>query len=205
MNAVAIVGSPRKGSNTDTLVDKILEGIASVTDLTAEKIYIIDKNINYCTGCGFHLKQADKDEGKRCSQDDDMAEILQKLIKADILVFGTPIHMRTLSAPMLNFLTRMIPLLRMKPILDDNGKIVSAEVKSMIAGKRTAVVTSQGDPMAFSGVMAIQALVTNLNDFRTTFVGDHMSLGNLKRGLVKERPDELQKAFNLGVRLASKV
>lgn len=201
MNVLAIVGSPRKNSNTDILVDKVIEGISSVTDVDSEKIYIIDKKINFCTGCGFHLKQADKTEGKMCSQDDDMAEILKKMAKADALIFGTPVHMRTLSAPMLNFLTRSIPLLKMKPVFDKDGKLVSAVVNSMLKGKKAASIVSQGDPMSYSGALAIQVLAINFHDLMMTYVGDVLSTGNIKRGMAAEREDELKKAFTLGVRM----
>ncbi len=203
MNVLSIVGSPRKKSNTDILVDKVVEGIASVAHVNAEKIYIVDKKINFCTGCGFHLKQADKTEGKMCSQDDDMAEILPKMVNADALIFGTPVHMRTLSAPTLNFLTRSIPLLKMKPVFDENGKIVSADVNSLLKGKKAASVVSQGDPMAYSGALAIQVLAINITDLMMKYVGDVLSTGNIKRGMVAEREEELKKAFSLGVRIGS--
>ncbi|RMF97781.1 MAG: flavodoxin family protein [Candidatus Schekmanbacteria bacterium] len=203
MKVLAIVGSPRKKSNTDILVDKVIEGISSVTEVDSEKIYIVDKKINYCTGCGFHLRQADKVSGKMCSQDDDMIGIHREMIEADALIFGTPVHMRTLSAPMLNFLTRSIPLLKMKPIFDENGKIVSAEVNSLLKGKKVASVVSQGDPMAYSGALAIQVLAINFTDLMMKYVGDLLSTGNIKRGMAAEREDELKRAFELGVRIAS--
>ena len=125
------------------------------------------------------------------------------MIKADALIFGTPVHMRTLSAPMLNFLTRSIPLLKMKPVFDKSGKILSADVKSLLKGKKAASVVSQGDPMAYSGALAIQVLAINFTDLMMTYVGDVLSTGNIKRGMVAERKDELKKAFALGVRMGS--
>ena len=42
--------SPRKGGNSDTLCDEFLRG-AKETGNEAEKIFLRDKKINYCTGC----------------------------------------------------------------------------------------------------------------------------------------------------------
>lgn len=48
---LALSGSPRKGGNSDLLCDRFIEGAQSAGH-QAEKIYLKDKNINYCTGCG---------------------------------------------------------------------------------------------------------------------------------------------------------
>jgi len=52
MNLLAIVGSPRKGKATDTLVDKALDGFRSKsTDFNIRKINLIDYNIQFCRNC----------------------------------------------------------------------------------------------------------------------------------------------------------
>ena len=196
MKLMAIVGSPRKGGNTDILVDKVIDGAKSKKEVEATKIYIVDKKINYCTGCGGHRG------GKKCTQKDDMDEILSEMEKCDALVFGTPNHVRVASAPMVNFLTRMIPLLVMKPVFDENKNIIDVEVNSKVAGKRVGAVISQGDPMASSSALVLQILANNFADLRMKFVGDVLSLNNLKRGEVAGKKEELDRAFALGARLA---
>ena len=37
---MAIMGSPRKGSNVDILIDKVIEGVKSKTEVDLEKINI---------------------------------------------------------------------------------------------------------------------------------------------------------------------
>ena len=44
-------GSPRKGGNSDILCDQFMLG-AKETGNSVEKIFLGDKKINYCTGCG---------------------------------------------------------------------------------------------------------------------------------------------------------
>ena len=196
MKLMAVMGSPRKGGNTDILIDKVIEGAMSKQkDLEVTKITIVDKNIGYCTGCGGHRG------GKKCTQKDDMNIILEEMEKSDAFVFGSPNHVRTASAPMINFLTRMIPLLVMNPIFDENGAIISAESTSKVAGKRVGAVVSCGDPIAFSSVIVLQTLVANFIDLKMRFVGDVLSMGNLKRGEVANKKDELDRAFSLGERL----
>ena len=45
-----------------------------------ETIYLRDKKINFCKGCSVCRTT------HRCVQDDDMAEILDKVVKADVIV-----------------------------------------------------------------------------------------------------------------------
>ena len=42
--------SPRRGGNSDTLCDEFMRG-AQEAGNQVEKIFLKDKNINYCTGC----------------------------------------------------------------------------------------------------------------------------------------------------------
>ena len=42
MKIMAFVGSPRKNSNIDTLIDKVIEGAKSKIDAEVEKIYLYE-------------------------------------------------------------------------------------------------------------------------------------------------------------------
>jgi len=147
---MAIVGSPRKGSNVDILIDRVIEGAKSKTDVDVEKVYIYESDIKYCTGCGAHsILQGAKD----CPLEDDMADILKRMQKADVLIFGSPNHGRTISAGLTNFFSRMMPLLKMQIERDENGEIIHAETKPLIRGKKAVTVISQGDFAASSSAL----------------------------------------------------
>ncbi len=74
MNKKVLVlsASPRKGGNSDMLCDQFILGAKEAGNPT-EKIFLRDKTINYCTGCGTCFNR-----GEGCSQKDDMAEVLEK-------------------------------------------------------------------------------------------------------------------------------
>lgn len=93
--------SPRKGGNSDTLCDKFKEG-AETAGNTVEKIFLRDKKINYCTGCGY----CNTNNYTGCSQKDDMTEILEKMINADVIVFGTPVYFYTMSGQLKTLIDR---------------------------------------------------------------------------------------------------
>ena len=93
--------SPRKGGNSDVLCDEFLKG-AQEAGNQVEKIFLRDKKINYCTGCGL----CNTNDYSGCSQKDDMAEILDKMIEADVIVFATPIYFYTICGQLKTLIDR---------------------------------------------------------------------------------------------------
>ena len=199
MKIMAFVGSPRKGGNTDILIDKVIEGAKSKAVVEVEKIYLYEANIKYCTGCGLHtvLKGS-----KECPLDDDMKGILMRMEQADAFILGSPNHGRTISAAMTNFIARMMPLLKMEVIRDDAGNIIDGVQKPLVKGKKAVMVVSQGDPWATSSSLVLKILDDNIKDFQMKKVGEVFSMFNLEKGAVKEKKADMDLAFATGVRLA---
>jgi multimeric flavodoxin WrbA len=104
---VGVVASPRKGMNTGTLVDKVLEGAKSVGAET-EKIYLNDLTIKPCQACVKYPAP------KFCWYEDGMAKIYTAVENADVLVIGSPAYYDGVSAQLKlvidrsNCLTEMI-------------------------------------------------------------------------------------------------
>ena len=200
MNLMAVIGTPRKGGNTEILVDRIIEGYKSKTDaeVEVEKIMVIEKDIRYCTGC---LSCTFPPPGtKKCVIDDDMAEILQKMTRCDAFIFGTPNHMRTVSSPLLTFFSRMLPLMEFIPDTNAEGNIIGGGFTSKLKNKKAAIVISQGDPI-FSSPLVYEVLERNLIDFGIRRVGDIISRGNMGPGDVIKKDADMAAAFELGKNL----
>jgi multimeric flavodoxin WrbA len=87
--ALVLSSSPRRGGNSDLLCDQFVMG-AQEAGHGAEKIFLKDKKINYCTGCSVCLNGK-----KSCPQKDDMAEVLEKMVAADVIVMATPVYFYT--------------------------------------------------------------------------------------------------------------
>lgn len=101
-NVLIISASPRKGGNSDTLCDRFAQG-AKESGNNAEKIFIAAKNIGYCSGCGVC------NSTHKCVQKDDMAEILDKMVSADVIVLATPVYFYTMDGQMKTFIDRTVP------------------------------------------------------------------------------------------------
>jgi len=200
MKIMAFVGSPRKHSNTDLLIDKVIEGAKSKTEVEVEKIYLYDADIKYCTACGKHTIL---EGSKPCPIKDDMGGILQRMEKADAFIFGSPNHGRTISAPMTNFIARIMPLLNMQVTFGEQGEIKDAWVDSKVKRKKVVMVISQGDPWPSSSALVMKILDDNFKDFQMRKVGEVFSMSNLRVGQVKDKQADLDVAFFMGARLAS--
>ena len=108
MNLLAIVGSPRRGKATDTLVDKAIEGARSAAQsCNVKKLNLIDYDIRFCRNC-LACRDSRTDEAvARCPIGDDMEQIAADVLNSDSLIFGTPVHMGYATAIMTTFLERI--------------------------------------------------------------------------------------------------
>jgi len=93
--------SPRKKGNSNALCDRFMEG-AIAANHQVEKVVLAEKKINYCTGC-----YACKKNG-RCAQKDDMAQILDSMVAADVIVLATPVYFYTMCAQMKTVIDRTV-------------------------------------------------------------------------------------------------
>lgn len=100
---LVLSASPRKGGNSDLLCDQFLLGAREAGN-QVEKINLQDKKINFCLGC-----LACQSNGGVCAQNDDMAEILDKMIQADVLVMATPIYFYNMNAQLKVLIDRTCP------------------------------------------------------------------------------------------------
>ena len=103
MKKVLIISaSPRKNGNSDLLCDRFAQG-ALESGHKVEKIFLASKNIGYCRGCGVC------NATHQCVQKDDMAEILEKMVAADVIVLATPVYFYTMDGQMKTFIDRTVP------------------------------------------------------------------------------------------------
>ena len=96
-----ISATPRKNGNSDFLCDEFMRG-AKHADHDVEKIRLSKMNINNCTGCCTCISK----QGS-CIQKDDMAEIREKVLAADVLVLASPVYFHSINGQMKTFIDRM--------------------------------------------------------------------------------------------------
>ena len=95
-------GSPRKGGNSDILCDQFAQGAQDAGN-TVEKIRVAAKKVAPCSACYYC-----RDHGGECVHKDDMAEILQKMIDADVLVLASPVYFYSIDAQLKAVIDRTV-------------------------------------------------------------------------------------------------
>ena len=92
---LVLSSSFRKGGNSDTLCDQFVKG-------AVEAGHQVEK-IGYCHGCGVC------NTTHKCVLHDDMAEILDKMVQADVIVMATPVYFYSMNGQMKTLIDRTVP------------------------------------------------------------------------------------------------
>lgn len=100
---VIISTSLRNNSNSDILANEFLKGAENEGHFV-EKINLKDKKIAFCKGClACQIN-------KKCIIKDDADEIFEKVKKADVIVWATPVYYYSMSGQMKTLIDRLNPL-----------------------------------------------------------------------------------------------
>lgn len=188
---LAFCASPRKGGNTDILIDKALEGARSVGAKT-EKYYLQDLRIGYCIGC---RKCKDKILPDTCVVKDDLTPIYEKIKEAHCLIIGFPIYTSRESAQLALFFDRWDCF---------EGPGLKNTLKH---GKRAMVIGTWGYPaidiyehhvMRIIGVLNVHQIQTVEAVSASGFEGILHGLDENKKGVVLRNPSGLKEVFEAG-------
>jgi len=180
MKVLGVVGSPRKGGNTDILVERVLSG-AQKEGNTTNKIFLNDLNIKPCQAC-----MACKKTGK-CAIDDDMQKVYAQVLESDCLVLGTPIYWLGATAQMKTFIDRWYALL-------------DTDYKTKLKGKSAVIIAVCGAPETSMADFAIQAFEKIFG-----FIGiepkGKITVSAREKAEVLNNKSVLEEAFSLGAML----
>lgn len=120
----AIYGSPRRGGNTDELLNRFIEGLkdcARFSDggqiLNIEKIILSNLKISPCRECRHCSIDGE------CIVNDDMQQIYPKIMECDLLVIASPVFFTSVSGYLKAFIDRFQRFWALKYEL--NKKIIS--------------------------------------------------------------------------------
>lgn len=106
MKILVLNGSPKRDkSDTMHMTRSFLMGMNDIRKNDVHIIDVIDKKIEYCTGCFECMKN-----GGKCIHQDDMLDILNEILQSDILIFSFPLYGYGMPAPLKALLDRTLPL-----------------------------------------------------------------------------------------------
>ena len=174
MNILILSGSPRRGGNTELLVEAFVKGASQKHHV--EVVSVHDYKVNPCMGCNACFKN----ENNACIQKDDMCLIYDKMAVADMLVIASPVYFYGLSA-------------QLKAVIDRFHN----PIRDTYHIKKTALllVGAASLPELFDGILAQYQLC--LNFFKLEDAGRVLVCGVKDKGDIRNA-DALHEAFHLG-------
>lgn len=101
-NVLILSGTPRKNGNSEILCNEFQKGAEEAGNYV-KRVNLREKEIHYCKGCGVC------NSTHKCVQKDDMAEILDQMVQADVIVMATPVYFYTMDAQMKTLIDRTVP------------------------------------------------------------------------------------------------
>ena len=177
MNILILLGSPRKGGNTELLVEAFVKGASQKHHV--EVVSVHDYKVNPCMGCNACFKN----KNNACIQKDDMSLIYEKMAVADMLVIASPVYFYGLSA-------------QLKAVIDRFHN----PIRDTYHIKKTALllVGAASLPELFDGILAQYRLC--LNFFKLEDAGRVLVRGVKDKGDI-QNTEAIQKANELGLNI----
>ena len=184
-----MTGSPRKGGNTETLVAAIVAG-ATQAGATCETVRLPDLRIGPCIGCGGCQKTG------RCVILDDMQDLYDRLVSAQVVVIASPIYFYGLSAQTKLFVDRLQALWSKKQLL-------LAAKQWPISLKKQGYLVSVAATMGGKVFVGAQLCAQYAFDaMGVNYAGDFLVRGVDGRSDIKKMSDKLQEAEQFGYKIA---
>lgn len=185
MRILAINAAGRERGTTTRLAHQALEGAASLGAAT-EMVMLKDHDIRFCTNCLTCYLDQEAEIG-RCSLDDDVRSILEKIRDADGVLLASPVHSGFVTGLMTTFLERAV-----WPLCRPTGEMMG--VKGVPMPRLTAKVRVSASIVSAGGIPPEMRQFCDLGTpwlregapliFNGPFVGDMYAAAHFPRALV---------------------
>ena len=158
MKIITVLGSPRKKGNTEKVLSIFEDKVGKNHEV--ERINIKQYKVGGCLGC-YKCQEIMDEPG--CVQKDDALIIFEKMIRADAIVYASPLYCWSFTS-------------QIKPLIDRHFCLVSGygtpDHNSLLSGKLTALLVTCAGPVE-GNCDAIQGIFNSISDY-----GKMMPKGN---------------------------
>ena len=168
-------GSPRHGGNSDTLCDQFMKGVAEAGH-DVEKIFVARKKIAPCMACYYCTSH-----NGECAIKDDMAEVLQKIIDADVIVLSSPVYFYSISAQLKAVIDRTVA--RWLEVKNKEFYYIMTAAEDSPEVMDTTLACFRGYADCVEGAVE---------------KGVIYGKGVYKRGEINDKPTTMQRAYEMG-------
>jgi multimeric flavodoxin WrbA len=188
MKVLGLFGSPRRGGNTDLLLEEALRG-AKAEGAEVEALYLSDFNIIPCRECLQCFN-----DGK-CIILDDMQKIYPKLLEADIIILASPIFFYGITGWAKALIDRCQVLWSRKYVLKDESLGRGGKRRK---GFLISVGATKGQRVFEGAILTAKYFFDVLN---AEYVGELVFRQIDMKGDILKHPEALQQAYEAGRRL----
>lgn len=188
MKVLGIMGSPRRHSNTEILLDSALAGVKEM-GVEVEKVAVSEVKIHPCMEIYACRKQG------ICSIKDDMQWLYGKLLEADHIVFASPMFFYGLTSQAKAIVDRCQALWVRKHVLD-----MGTEDSRIRRGVFISVGATQGERLFDGVVLTVRYFFDAIG---VKYAGDLLIRGIDGKAKIREHATALQDAFRIGQQLVS--
>jgi len=188
MRVLAVLGSPRRGGNTEILLDETIRG-AYEHGGACEKVVLRDLKIRPC----LEIYQCAK--AGICAIQDDMQALFGKITEAERLIIASPIFFYSVSALTKAMIDRCQSLWVKKYLL----KLPISALPDR-RGAFISVAATRGKKL-FDGVRLTMRYFFDAID--VVYSDELLVRGADEKGAIRGRPEALAEAYALGARLVA--
>ena len=188
LKVLGIFGSPRKGGNTDLLLEEALKG-AEASGAEVERLHVRDFSIIPCMECHGC------DTTGICIIKDDMQKIYPKLTESDVIILASPIFFYGITGLAKALVDRSQASWARKYLVKDPS-LIKKDLNRK--GFFISVGATKGGKL-FDG--AILTMKYFFDAIHVRYAGELLFKGIEAQGDILKRPEALQQAFEAGRRL----
>jgi len=188
MKVLGIFGSPRRGGNTDILLEEALRG-AEEGGAEVDRIYVTEYSITPCKECHGC------DQTGQCVILDDMGKIYPKLLEADLIILASPIFFYGVTAWAKALIDRSQAFWARKYLLKDPSLGKDGKKRK---GLFISVGATKGQRVFEGAILTTKYFFDVLN---AEYAGELLFKGIEARDDILKHPEALRQAFEAGKRL----
>ncbi|MBP7901500.1 MAG: flavodoxin family protein [Spirochaetes bacterium] len=188
-SVTAILGSPRRESNTEILLNEAIRGVKD-SGFSVKTFCLNEMNIKGCQAC-YYCKENNTTD---CAVTDDMNEIYNSINESSALIIATPVYFGGVTAQTKSFTDRMFPF-------------IDLNVQTLLENRKKAsfiFTQNQPHPFLFRKAMDSFAEMFEYMGFDTIDILPACGLSKGYTPMVSEDKEIMNKAFKLGLNICSK-
>lgn len=187
MKVLVVLGSPRKGGNTEILAGQVISGMQEA-GAEVDLVRLSEHRINPCIACGGCEKTG------QCVVQDGMQELYPRIDAADRLVLVSPIYFYGVTAQLKAFIDRCQALWSRKYLL--RKRQTSGKERR---GYLVSAAATRGEKIFDGAVLTVQY---GLDAMDFAYGGALLVKGVDRKGAIMDMPEELERARQFGRTIA---